>query len=102
MALDPMIGGLIQPVRVDDKHPAPRVGPSDGADFRKFLLDNLNRVNEMQLDAHEAVDDLATGKEEDITKVMTAVEKSDVAFQTLKAVRDKIVESYQEILRMRI
>ena len=102
MGIDTLLGGVSQIGRVDDKHPAVRIGPSDGVEFHQFLLDNLNRVNEMQLDAHDAMNDLATGKEEDITKVMTAVEKADVAFQTMKAVRDRIVESYQSILQMRV
>ena len=88
--------------RIDDANPARRETPVDGAEFKKFLLDNLNKVNEMQRDAGQAVTDLVTGKEEDITKVMTAVEKASVAFDTLMAVRNKLVESYQEIMRMRV
>ncbi|MBN2713925.1 MAG: flagellar hook-basal body complex protein FliE [Planctomycetes bacterium] len=76
--------------------------PASGADFKKFLLDNLNKVNEMQQDADKAVTDLQLGKETDINKVMTAVEKADIAFQTLMSVRNKLVESYQEVLRMKI
>lgn len=85
--------------------PAQSIRPVDrssGEDFHRFLVDNINRVNEMQLDADQAVQDLATGQTTDITQVMSAVEKADVAFQTLMAVRNKLVESYQEILRMRI
>ena len=78
------------------------VSPASGEEFRRFLLDNLNRINEMQREADQAVEDLASGKETDITRVMGAVEKADVAFQTLMAVRNKLVEAYQEILRMRI
>ena len=46
----------------------------------------------MQSEANTAVEDLVTGNETDITKVMSAVEKADVAFQTLMAVRGKLVE----------
>ncbi len=83
---------------------APKVPtePVDGKEFKQFLLDNLNKVNEMQQEADTAVNDLVTGKETDITRVMGAVEKADVAFQTLMAVRNKLVESYQEVLRMRV
>ena len=45
---------------------------------------------------------LARVDELTINRVMGAVEKADVAFQTLMAVRNKLVEAYQEILRMRI
>ncbi len=103
MAIEPIVPGGPSPIDKPGEAAKPQESqPVDGADFKKFLLDNLNRVNEMQIDADAAVENLLTGKETDITKVMGAVEKADVAFQTLMAVRNKLVESYQEILRMRI
>lgn len=75
---------------------------ADGAAFRDFLLDNLEKVNQMQSEADTAVNDLVTGNETDITKVMSAVEKADVAFQTLMAVRGKLVDSYKEIMQIRL
>ncbi len=74
----------------------------DGAGFRDFLLDNLEKVNQMQSEADNAVEGLVTGREADITKVMGAVEKADVAFQTLMAVRGKLVDSYNEVMQMRL
>ena len=102
MALDPLTSRIDGLNRAAENKPPQHTEPSSGEDFKKFLLDNLNKVNTMQQDAGKMVSDLVMGKEQDITKVMTAVEKADVAFQTLMAVRNKIVESYQEILRMRI
>ncbi len=74
----------------------------DGGGFRDFLLDNLEKVNQMQSEAHSAVEGLVTGTETDITKVVGAVEKADVAFQTLMSVRNKLVESYKEVMQMRL
>jgi len=85
-----------------ERRRADRAGPSDGADFRQFLLDNLNKVNDLQLQSDRAIQDLATGDEQDITRVMTAVEKANVAFQTLMAVRNKIIDSYDAIMQMRV
>lgn len=101
MALDPLTGRLENVGRAEPKAPQ-HTEPANGTEFKQFLLDNLNKVNTMQQDAGKMVTDLVMGNEQDITKVMTAVEKADVAFQTLMAVRNKLVESYQEILRMRI
>ena len=101
MAIDPITGKL-EAIGRNDVKPPQHTDPADGGEFKKFLLDNLNKVNTMQADAGKIVTDLVMGNEQDITKVMTAVEKADVAFQTLMAVRNKLVESYQEILRMRI
>ncbi len=76
--------------------------PVDGAGFRDFLMDNLEKVNQMQNEAHSAVEGLVTGEETDITKVVGAVEKADVAFQTLMSVRNKLVSSYKEMMQMRL
>jgi flagellar hook-basal body complex protein FliE len=103
MALDPVnIGTIGGAGATGDSRKLGATDTANGADFKKFLLDNLNKVNEMQQDADRAVEGLMTGSETDITKVMGAVEKADVAFQTLMAVRNKLVDSYQEILRMKI
>lgn len=108
MALDPIQpgGGMPEVRRIAEQAmpggAAGQAGPASGKEFKQFLLENLSKVNEMQHDADQAVERLALGKETDLTKVMGAVEKADVAFQTLMSVRNKLVESYQEILRMRV
>ncbi len=102
MPIDPTTGRLEGINRSGDVKAPQHTEPATGDEFKKFLLDNLNKVNTMQQDAGKMVTDLAMGKQQDITQVMTAVEKASVAFDTLMAVRNKLVESYQEILRMRI
>src|SRR5438309_2023510 len=42
-------------------------------------------------------EDVATGKSENVNGVMTAVEKSDLAFKTLLAIRSKLMDAYDEI-----
>lgn len=102
MPIDPVTGKLAGLGAGADKRRPSHVEPAAGAEFKQFLLDNLNKVNTMQQDAGKLVTDMVMGSEQDVTKVMTAVEKAGVAFDTLMAVRNKLVESYQEILRMRI
>ncbi|MDR1520811.1 MAG: flagellar hook-basal body complex protein FliE [Planctomycetota bacterium] len=102
MPIDPLTGRLEGINRGGDNRPPAHAEPATGTEFKKFLLDNLNKVNTMQQDAGQMVTDMVMGKEQDITKVMTAMEKASVAFDTLMAVRNKLVESYQEILRMRV
>ena len=45
---------------------------------------------------------LATGKTDDVTGVMTAMEKSDLAFKTLLSIRAKLMDAYEEIKNMPI
>jgi flagellar hook-basal body complex protein FliE len=68
-----------------------------GASFADVLKDSIGEVSRLQQDATKAVEDLATGKTEDVTGVMTAMEKSDLAFKTLLAIRAKLMDAYEEI-----
>ena len=54
-------------------------------------------MSKLQQDASQAVTDLATGKTENVSGVMTAMEKSDLAFKTLLAIRAKLMDAYEEV-----
>jgi flagellar hook-basal body complex protein FliE len=77
--------------------PASSGGGAGGASFSDMLKDSINEVAKLQQDASQAVQDLATGKTEDVAGVMTAMEKSDLAFKTLLAIRGKLMDAYEEI-----
>ena len=78
-------------------------GPASGAgSFADMLKSSLDEVSRLQQDASKAVEDLATGKNEDVTGVMTAVEKGDLAFKTLLAIRAKLMDAYDEIKAMTV
>ena len=73
-----------------------------GPDFKDFLIKSISEVNDMQLAAEQAINDLAVGKTENVTEVMAAVEKADLAFKNLMAIRNKIIDAYREIQQLRI
>lgn len=77
-------------------------GQADGAAFKQFLEDSLRQVNQLQQESEAMQNALATGQTDDVTQVMSAVEKADIAFNTMMAVRNKLVEAYQEVLRMHV
>ena len=72
-------------------------GAAGGASFSDMLKNSIDEVARLQQDASQAVQDLATGKTEDVAGVMTAMEKSDIAFKTLLAIRGKLMDAYEEI-----
>jgi len=75
---------------------------SAGASFSEVLKNSINEVARLQQEASKAVEDLATGRSEDVTGVMLAMEKSDLAFKTLLAIRAKLMDAYEEIKSMQI
>ena len=54
--------------------PMPAVGPGGGTEqgpgFRQLLNDQIEKVNQLQRDATEAIEDLAVGKRDDIESVL--------------------------------
>ncbi|MBC8108779.1 MAG: flagellar hook-basal body complex protein FliE [Anaerolineae bacterium] len=77
-------------------------GEAGGSSFSDVLKDSIDEVSKLQQDASQAVSDLATGKTEDVTGVMSAMEKSDIAFKTLLSIRAKLMDAYEEIKSMPI
>jgi flagellar hook-basal body complex protein FliE len=68
--------------------------------FSEFLGDALQIVNSLDSKSRQASIDLAAGKIEDISQVMIAAEKANIATQITLQVRNRVVEAYQEIMRM--
>ena len=81
---------------------AAKVATAPDKTFGKMLMDALEDVNDLQQQASQASTDLATGKIEDISQVVIAAEKAAVALQLTIQVRNKMLESYQEMMRMQV
>ena len=76
--------------------------PLEAPSFKDMLLDSVQQVNSMQLEANKAVENLMTGGDADPAEVLTAVQKADLAFRMVMQVRNKLVAAYNEIKDLRI
>ncbi len=77
-------------------------GPSGGESFGDVLKGMLSETNKLQTDAAEIAQKFATGEIDDIHDVMIAAEKAGVAFELVMEIRNKLIESYQELMRMQV
>jgi flagellar hook-basal body complex protein FliE len=73
-----------------------------GADFKKALSDYLEDVNELQQEASEALVGLSTGKVESLHEVVVAMGEADLSFRLMMEIRNKLLDAYKEISRMRV
>jgi flagellar hook-basal body complex protein FliE len=73
------------------------VGKNDGGSFASTLSEALGEVNELQLNADKAIEDLVTGKSKNIHETMIALSKAELAFKLTMQVRSKVMEAYKEI-----
>jgi len=70
--------------------------------FADTLKDAVNSVNTMQKDSDKKIEELATGKNHNVAEVMIAAEKADISLKLMVSVRNKIIEAYQEIMKMQV
>jgi flagellar hook-basal body complex protein FliE len=60
----------------------------------------VSKVNDLQQASDASIQDLLTGKNNDITAVVSAVAKADVSFKVLIGVRNKLIEAYKQTMNM--
>ncbi|MEM8756181.1 MAG: flagellar hook-basal body complex protein FliE [Planctomycetota bacterium] len=87
---------------VNPLSPPQRAQSKDDGAFRELLMQNIDRVNELQEDATRAIEDLQTGRRDDVEGVLLATAKADTAFRLLQQVRNKVFEAYREVQQMRV
>ncbi|MED1917386.1 flagellar hook-basal body complex protein FliE [Bacillus thuringiensis] len=71
-------------------------------EFSSFLSDAMNKVNQAQVESSNLADRFAAGEITDLHQVTVAGQKASVMLQMTMQVRNKMIESYQEIMRMSI
>ena len=94
----------MQPVEVHPKQlrPARPTAPPEAKSFKDVLTETVSEVQRLQNEADATIKQLVSGEIKDVTEAMVAVEKADVAFQTMMTVRNKMVSAYEEIMRMQV
>ena len=81
--------------------PASGASSTGGASFGSMLKDVLGGVMDAGRKSDAQTMAMAGGKS-NVMDVVTAVAETDVAVSTLVSVRDRVIQSYEEIMRMPI
>ena len=68
--------------------------------FGQILTDAIRSIDGLQKQADTDVNRVAAGEEIDLHQVMISLEKANVAFQLGLQARTKLLEAYQEVMRM--
>ena len=79
--------------------PTPAAGrPGVAGAFREALA----QVSQLQQAADQASQAFALGENRDVASTLITIEKASLAFQLTLHIRNKVVEAYQEVMRMTI
>lgn len=72
------------------------------AGFGEIFKNALDEVNALQQQSSEMKTKLLTGDLQDLSQVTIAAEKADLSFRLTMEIRNKVIEAYQEIMRMQV
>lgn len=79
----------LQPARVD-------------AGFGALMTQGIQSVNEQLAVSQVDLQKLATGQAENLHEVMIRLEESRISFQLMMQVRARLLEAYQDIMKMQV
>ncbi len=85
--------------KLTDKSEHPTKGDKS---FGQILKNSIEEVNRLQGAANKAIEQLATGETKNIHETMIALEKAEISFKLMLEVRNKILEAYNEVMRMNV
>lgn len=90
----------LQPLEI----PRSGTGPGEalGSQFADVLQNAIGRVEGSGASAGRAVEEFLSGGGQDLHSVALASQKASLEFEMLLQVRNKIVQAYQEVMRMQL
>jgi len=78
-------------------------GPAKpSADFSVWMGKQLENVNDKIIESDRQLQGLALGETNNLHQVMLSLEDSKMSFQLAVQVRNRLLEAYQDILRMQV
>jgi flagellar hook-basal body complex protein FliE len=78
-----------------------RDGQQPGA-FAEALADAIGRVEDYRVEADNAVSRFLSGEDEELHKVAMATQQAELSFDLFLQVKNKVVQAYQEVMRMQL
>jgi flagellar hook-basal body complex protein FliE len=75
---------------------------SEGTDFGQQVKEAIAKVNDLQTNADDLTNRLASGDSVDIHQAMIAMQKASTALQFTMQVRNKVIDAYQEIMKTQV
>lgn len=92
----PIDPGRIPPVA---DAPAPARG---GAGFQQMFADAIGGVERLRHSADRSVEAFLAGEGEELHQIVLATQRAELAFELFLEMRNKVVQAYQEIMRMQL
>lgn len=89
-------------LRAEALEPAAITAPAASAGASDWLAQQLQQTDVKIKSADVAVQQLAAGRDVELHRVMLDIEQARVSFDLMVQVRNRLVEAYQDIVRMQV
>lgn len=73
-----------------------------GSSFKDILTQALQNVTKLEKESDQITNDFIAGRTDSIHSVLIAAEKASIALDLVLEVRDKVLDAYNEIMRMQV
>ena len=97
---------MVDPIRqvgwVPPKSIASPSAEPNGDEFRRLLLEGVGKIEQLRADAAGSIEGLLSGGSEELHTVALATQRAELAFELGLQIRNKVVQAYQEIMRMQM
>jgi len=100
--IQPISGVSTQIQPVTSPAGGPQGKAADKTGFSDVLRGYVDHVDQDQRASSFAIQDLVSGKTDDILPVVQAVAKADLSFKLLIGVRNKVIEAYKQTMNMQV
>jgi flagellar hook-basal body complex protein FliE len=81
---------------------APTETSGAGSDVYKALVDNLEQLNARLVAGQGSLQEIALGNLDNLHQLVMRSERTRLQFDVLMSVRNRVLEAYQEIMRMQV
>jgi flagellar hook-basal body complex protein FliE len=81
---------------------APQKTALPSTSFDDFLSAAVQHVDGLQKQANQFIQNLSVGDSGNIHETMIAMEKADLSFRLMLQIRNKLVDAYQEVMRISV
>lgn len=82
--------------------PAQKTGDENNLSFPEVFKEMITNTNDLQEKAQLLAEKFVMGEVSDIHEVMIAAEEAGIALELVMEIRNKLIEAYQELMRLQV
>jgi flagellar hook-basal body complex protein FliE len=81
---------------------AAKPGVAGTGGFQSIFKDAIETVEQQRQDANATVDRFLSGENDELHQAAIATQQAELSFDLVLQVRNKVVQAYQEVMRMQV